>query len=271
MEARLMKIGECQLDVGRHGVVRDGELHRLEPRDYAVLRHLVDSAPNLVTTRALMRRAWRSKVVGDNALHQSIGRLRRVLGDNARNPIYIQTLPKLGYQFIAPVTPLKDSSDYSEEISPIAVLPFRDYSDGGNDAYVIDGLSFEICHHLMQSGAQVVSLDRAARVQRSGFTDLEVGGRVGARTVLSGSLMVADGRVRITTMLCDVETERQLWSSKFDMQETQIFELHTQLADAIVTGLYDKMGGRRGPRASSIQRVSLTSLRDEREMQRRAT
>ncbi len=270
MQARLLKIGECQLDVGRHGVLRDGELHRLEPRDYTVLMHLIDSAPNLVSTRALMRRAWRSKVVGDNALHQSIGRLRRVLGDDARQPLYIQTLPKLGYQFIAPVIPLKDTGDYSAEISPIAVLPFRDYSAEDNDAYLIDGLSFEICHQLMQSGAQVVSLDRAARVQRSGFTDLEVGGRVGARTVLSGSLMVAEGRVRITSMLCDVESERQLWSDKFDLEEQQIFELHTQLAGAIVEGLYDKMGGRKGPRATALQRVSLSSLQDERKLKRSA-
>ena len=94
MQTRLQKIGECHLDLGRHGVVRDGELCHLEPRDFSVLKHLVDSAPNLVPTRALLRRGWRNKVVGDNVLHQSIGRLRRILGDNAKKPIYIQTLAK---------------------------------------------------------------------------------------------------------------------------------------------------------------------------------
>lgn len=252
MEARMQKIGECHLDHGRRGVLRDGELCRLEPRDFNVLVHLVDNAPNLVPTRALLRRAWRNKVVGDNALHQSIGRLRRVLGDDARKPIYIQTLAKMGYQFIAPVTPLTSSQKYTVDLNPIAVMPFRDYSREPNDPYVVDGLCFEISHQLMQKGAQVVSLDRAARLQRRSFTDLEVGGRVGARTVLGGSLIVSGERLRVTAILSDVETERQLWSAKHDLATGQILDLHTILSETIVKSIYDQLGERRtAPRGPS--------------------
>jgi TolB-like protein len=222
----------------------------LEPRDFHVLLHLIDHAPNFVSTRALLRRAWRNKIVGDNVLHQSIGRLRRVLGDNAKKPIYIQTLAKMGYQFIAPVVPLSPVDDYTEELNPIAVMPFRDYSREANDPYVIDGLSFGICHQLMQSGAQVVSLDQAARIQRRGFTDLEVGGRVGARTVLGGSLIVSGDRLRVTSNLSDVETERQLWSAKHDFATGQILDLHTLLSEAIVKGIYERLCGAKGPLAS---------------------
>jgi DNA-binding winged helix-turn-helix (wHTH) protein len=243
MDVRRQKVGECQLDVGQRGVVRDGELCRLEPRDYNVLLHLVENAPNMVTTRSLLRRGWRSKIVGDNVLHQSIGRLRRVLGDDAKKPIYIQTLAKMGYQFIAPVTPLGRLRDQSPELNPIAVMPFRDYSREPNDPYVVDGLCFEICHQLMQKGAQVVSLDTAARIQRRGFTDLEVGGRVGARTVLGGSLIVSGNKLRVTVTLNDVESERQLWSAKHDFTTGQILELHTLLSETIVNSIYDRLGG----------------------------
>ena len=258
---RMQKIGECQLLLGQCSVLRDGELLRLEPRDFLVLKHLVDNAPNMVPTRALLRHGWRNKVVGDNVLHQSIARLRRVLNDNARHPIYIQTLTKMGYQFIAPVTVVHGLRDRNEDLSPIAVMPFRDYSRTQNDPYLIDGLCFELSHQLIQKGAQVVSLDSAARVQRSGFSDLEVGGRVGARTVLGGAIIVAGDRIRVTVSLSDVDLERQLWSAKHDLPLGQILDVHTVLSETIVQDLYDSLEGRRGPKAATqSSRLDISNL-----------
>ena len=82
MQRRLQDIGGCQLDYGRLGVVREGHFYRLEPRDFAVLRQLVENAPNVVSAKALIRAGWAGKVVGDNVLHQSIGRLRKVLASS---------------------------------------------------------------------------------------------------------------------------------------------------------------------------------------------
>ncbi len=249
MQPRMQKIGECHLDLGQHGIVRDGELRRLEPRDFSVLKHLVDRAPNIVASRTLLRQGWGNKVVGDNALHQSIGRLRRLLGDDARTSKYIKTIAKTGYQFVAPVLTLPDSGSVSDDISPIAVMPFRNYSRDVSDPYLIDGLSFELCHELISHSAQVVSLDHAARIQRNGFTDLEVGGRVGARTVLSGTLIVSGQFLRVTVSLDDVETHRQLWCARYDLPYGRILDIHTQLAHNIVQGLFDRLQGRMGPLA----------------------
>ncbi|MCR9259943.1 MAG: winged helix-turn-helix domain-containing protein [Pseudomonadaceae bacterium] len=256
MQPRMQKIGECHLDLGQHGVVRDGELRRLEPRDFSVLKHLVDRAPNIVASRSLLRQGWGNKVVGDNALHQSIGRLRRLLGDDARTPKYIKTIAKTGYQFVAPVITLPHTGSISDDISPIAVMPFRNYSRDVSDPYLIDGLSFELCHELISHNAQVVSLDHAARIQRNGYTDLEVGGRVGARTVLSGTLIVSGASMRATVSLDDVETHRQLWCARYDLACGQILDLHTQLAHNIVQGLYDRLQGRMGPLAASETSVT---------------
>ncbi len=245
MDARVLKIGECWLDVGRHGIVRDGELIHIEPRDFSVLVELVEHAPNIVNTPALLRKAWRDKEVGDNALHQAVGRLRKALGDNARNPIYIQTQSKLGYQFIAPVVGVATDQDDGLELSPVAVLPFKDYSEEPANPYFVDGLCFEISNQLLRLDLQVVSLDRAARVQRRGFTDLEVGGRVGARTVISGSVMVVDNLMRVTAHLGDVETERQLWSDKYDRTLGDVFSTHTEIAEQIVESIMQQDHRRR--------------------------
>ncbi|MEM7098717.1 MAG: winged helix-turn-helix domain-containing protein [Pseudomonadota bacterium] len=252
MDARVLKIGECWLDVGRHGIVRDGELIHIEPRDFTVLIQLVESAPNIVSSNSLLRNAWRDKEVGDNALHQAIGRLRKALGDHARRPIYIQTQSKLGYQFIAPVVGVASDLKDDLEISPIAVLPFKDYSDEPCNPYFVDGLCFELCNQLLNLDLQVISLDRAARVQRRGFTDLEVGGRIGARSVLSGSVMVVGEEIRVTAHLGDVETERQLWSDKYDRKLGQIFATHTEIAEQIVKNMMRQDHRRRVTVASTV-------------------
>ena len=255
----MLKIGECLLDIGRHGIVTDGELTRLEPRDFVVLMELVEKSPNLVSTRALLSRAWHSKAVGDNVLHQSVARLRRALGDNAKKPIYIQTLPKLGYQFIAPVTRLSSDADPGAELSPVAILPFHDYSNEKNASYLVDGLSFELSHQFMQADAQVISLDRAARMQRRGFTDVAVGGRVGAKVVLHGSVMVAEGRIRVVAMLSSVARDQHLWSERYDYQVEHLFDLHITIAEAIVSDIFARFDT--APRTSRAARPPMPVAR----------
>ena len=239
MDIGIIKIGECQFDLGRHGVVRDGRLVHIEPRDFSVLLHLVEHAPNIVSARALLRSAWREKIVGDNALHQSIGRLRKILGDNARQPKYIQTQSKLGYQFIAPVQRLTTEVKPSYNFNPLAVLPFKDYSSDPINPYVVDGFGFELSNLLLQSNVQVVSLDRAARVHRHGFTDLEVGARVGAKTVLSGSLFVEHNSMRVNVQLDHVELERRIWSGKYEAPLHSMLQAHERLAAEIVSSIFE--------------------------------
>jgi DNA-binding winged helix-turn-helix (wHTH) protein len=57
-----------------------------------------------VTKTALLEALWPKTVVGEDALAFQIQSLRRVLGDDAREPRYIATLHRVGYRFIAPIT-----------------------------------------------------------------------------------------------------------------------------------------------------------------------
>ena len=98
-----------------------------------------------------------------------------------------------------------------------------------------------------------MSLDTAARIQRRGFTDLEVGGRVGARKVLGGSLIVSGNRLRVTVNLNHVGSERQLWSAKHDFATGQVLDLHTLLSETIVQNLYDRLGGLEDPQTNACE------------------
>ena len=76
---------------------------RIEPRVMEVLVYLAKNADQVVTKERLMQTIWGARFVTEEVITTSIFELRRALGDDARNPRFIQTIPKKGYRLIAPV------------------------------------------------------------------------------------------------------------------------------------------------------------------------
>jgi DNA-binding winged helix-turn-helix (wHTH) protein/tetratricopeptide (TPR) repeat protein len=88
----------------------------LMPKPFAVLTYLVEHAGQLVTHEELLAAIWPDTYVQPEVLRRYILEIRRVLGDNAETPRFILTLPKRGYQFIAPL-----KSDDSAERARLAI------------------------------------------------------------------------------------------------------------------------------------------------------
>jgi predicted ATPase/DNA-binding winged helix-turn-helix (wHTH) protein len=76
----------------------------LAPKAFAVLRYLVEHPGRLVTQDELFEALWPKTYVQPEVLKSHIAAIRAVLGDDARKPIFIETLSRRGYRFIAPVT-----------------------------------------------------------------------------------------------------------------------------------------------------------------------
>jgi len=91
------------LDPANRRLIRDGAPVDLNARYLDALALLVGNAGQLVTKDRFLDEVWRGVPVTDEALTQCIKTLRRVLGDDAANPRLIETVPKHGYRFIAPV------------------------------------------------------------------------------------------------------------------------------------------------------------------------
>ena len=82
-------------------VLRDGRPVELEPKAMRLLLFLIEHRDRAVTKDELIEKVWEGIAVTDNALTRVVAQIRRELGDDARQPRYIQTLPTLGYRFIA--------------------------------------------------------------------------------------------------------------------------------------------------------------------------
>ncbi len=87
--------------IPRQGVLRDdaGE-RRIEPKMMEVLVYLAEHAGDVVTRDELLENVWTGTVVGDEALSRVVSLLRKLLDDDTRQPIFIQTIPRRGYRLI---------------------------------------------------------------------------------------------------------------------------------------------------------------------------
>src|SRR5687768_484814 len=101
--AARLQIGDWWADRTTNELGRGGETVRVEPKAMEVLMALAGRAGEVVSREALLDAVWPGVVVGDEALTQSIIKLRKALGDNPRAPAYIETISKRGYRLIAPV------------------------------------------------------------------------------------------------------------------------------------------------------------------------
>jgi adenylate cyclase len=96
-----MRVGDWSVDPGLNQIRRDDETIRLEPKVMEVLTFLGAHPGEVVSREVLLDALWPGMVVGDDSLTQSVIKLRKALGDDPRNPTYIQTIPKRGYRLLA--------------------------------------------------------------------------------------------------------------------------------------------------------------------------
>lgn len=94
-----------EIDVRDGRLLRDGHEEHLRQKTFQVLLYLIEHRGRIVSKEELMAKVWPDTAVTDDAVVQCIVDLRRALGDDARNPRFIRTVPKRGYRFVASESP----------------------------------------------------------------------------------------------------------------------------------------------------------------------
>ena len=108
MSASRVRFGPFELETGARQLYKNGSKVKLRGQPYLVLEILLEHAGEAVSREEIRQRVWSSDTFVDfeHGLNTSIKKLRQVLCDSAAEPNYIETLPRLGYKFIAPVETL---------------------------------------------------------------------------------------------------------------------------------------------------------------------
>lgn len=95
-----IQLGSSQIEVDRNLIHRDGSPTRVTAREMDLLSYLIEKGTQVATRDELLENVWTDVVVNDEALTLTVSRLRRVLGDDSRNPSIIETIPKKGYRLM---------------------------------------------------------------------------------------------------------------------------------------------------------------------------
>jgi DNA-binding winged helix-turn-helix (wHTH) protein/Tol biopolymer transport system component len=90
-------------------LTKAGEVLPVEPKAFRVLQYLLRNPHKLVTKDELLNAVWSDVSVSENSVARAVAQLRRLLGDDLREPRYIATVPTVGYRFIGKVEVAEDA------------------------------------------------------------------------------------------------------------------------------------------------------------------
>src|SRR5450432_4244932 len=121
--ARSVRFGVFEVDLRSGELRKKGTRIRLQGQPFVLLITLLKQRGEVVTREELRSTLWPQDtfVDFDHGLGTAINKLREVLGDSAANPRFIETLPRRGYRFIAPVEAIAES-----ENTPVVSGPLPD-------------------------------------------------------------------------------------------------------------------------------------------------
>lgn len=106
IDRRPFHVAGWRVDPSACRLARDGDEVHIEPKVMLVLVHLAERPGQVVGRQELEELVWTDTVVGYEAVTNAVIKLRKALGDDARHPEIIETIPKRGYRLLAEVTPL---------------------------------------------------------------------------------------------------------------------------------------------------------------------
>jgi TolB-like protein/DNA-binding winged helix-turn-helix (wHTH) protein/Flp pilus assembly protein TadD len=271
---------------------KNGNRIKLQDQPFRVLVALLQRPSQVVTREDLRRLIWPEESIGDfdHAINLAIGKLRSSLGDSAEVPHLIETLPRRGYRFIAPVEIeserkppqrlarwkivlpiavvvlvgvtvvvgsvwrfLRPHSAEAATIHSIAVLSFANGSKDPEIDYLAEGLSAEITNSLSRlQNLQVIARSTVSRYQSKQNDAQEVGRNLHVDAVLTGRVGEHGNELDVETELVSVATGAQLWGERFKRRDND--------ASLLQSAITAKLADRLRPGLSETQRQSLAKV-----------
>lgn len=104
VKKQIFKVGAWTVDPSSREINNGQQQHRLPPRLMSLLCKLADHPRETISRDELVEHLWHGRPVNEEALSRSIAELRAALGDDSKQPTYIETIPKLGYRLLAEIS-----------------------------------------------------------------------------------------------------------------------------------------------------------------------
>jgi TolB-like protein/DNA-binding winged helix-turn-helix (wHTH) protein/Tfp pilus assembly protein PilF len=268
----VFRFSAFELDVAEKELRKHGIRVKLQGQPFLVLHRLLENPNRLVGRDELKRELWPDDTFVDfeHSLNEAVNKLRLALGDSASKPRFVETVPRHGYRFIAPVemeggtsaVPMPSrkgrfvtaaaalvlaavagflvlrSASRDMDIRSLAVLPLENLSGDPSQEYFSDGMTDELTAQLATiDELRVISRTSARRYKTSDKSVRQIGAELGVDAVVEGSVRLAAGKVRITVQLVEAATDESLWTETYDGAAADILGIQDRVAGSIARAL----------------------------------
>jgi len=142
------------------------------------------------------------------------------------------------------------------EAKSLAVLPFDNRSRDKSQEFYADGLTDELTTALARiSGLKVIASSSTARYKDSDKRPSDIAHDLGVASLVTGSVLRADGRIRYTASLISADTEQNLWAESYERDERDVLTLQSEVAGAIAKAIEVRLSPAESERLATARTV----------------
>jgi transcriptional activator of cad operon len=225
-------VGDWRVSPALGQISREGQTVRLEARTMRLLMCLADRAGDVVSIDELLDQVWGGVIVTPDSVYQAVAQLRRLLGDDPKQPAYIATVPRLGYRLIAavssagdgppaPVPPMKvggsrniAATSAAPAQNSVAVLPLLDLtSESMDQEFFADGMTEELIGRLSKiPGLRVAPPTSSFYFKDKKVAVADIAKSSGVAYILDGSLRKSGSTMRVAARLVRADSGFVVWT-----------------------------------------------------------
>ncbi|MEW6208486.1 MAG: winged helix-turn-helix domain-containing protein [Acidobacteriota bacterium] len=278
--SKRFQIFEWSVNVDTNTLTSKENSVRIEPKVMAVLIYLAEHAGEVIPKERIIQSVWEEKFITDEVLTVSIHELRKALGDDAKNPRFIKTIPRAGYQFIAPVSDSERKASLARSVRPsrrwvfaaaavlgaaalilalifstakpapqiksIAVLPLENLSADADQGFFADGMTDALITNLARVGSlRVISRTSVMKYKEAKKPLPEIAKELNVDAIVEGTIVRAGNQVRINVQLIDAATDRHLWAEKYERNLSDVIALQNEVSLAVTRQIGKRLDAQR--------------------------
>ena len=236
---KIIRFGIFEADLCSGELRKSGAKIRVQEQPFQILAMLLQRPAEVVSREELRQKLWPSDTYVDfeHGVNSAVARLRDLLGDSADSPRYIETLPRRGYRFIAPVDGAlvaQPKRRTAKKIASMAVLPFENVSADPETEYVSDGITESLINRLAQlPKLRVMARSTVFRYKGRMADPISIGRELEVGAILTGRVLERGGTLIVTAELADVATGWRLWGEQYNRKPTDILAVQEEIAQEI--------------------------------------
>jgi TolB-like protein/Tfp pilus assembly protein PilF len=231
-------------------LLKQGRRVRLSGQPAQILAFLLRRPGGMVPREELRKALWPADtyVNFDQSLNAAMKRLRHALSDSPDKPVFIETIPRRGYRFIAPTSASGEAAlaatGPANVVHSIAVLPFENATADPEADYLVDGLTESIINALSRLPAlRVLARSTVFRYRGKPVDCRTLGRKLRVSAVLLGRISQRGDQLMIGTELVEVESGCLIWGEQFSRKLSDILLIEAELSVKISENLRSELAG----------------------------